>query len=221
MIKFKKPEGCTGCPLQNTGVGWCPDLLSIGPPEFTIYGEAPGKTEIEDGQPFVGKAGFVLKNWLMHAVPALKIAAERKRVSYKNILHCLPPENHGRPYPSGEDRRGAESQCGQFRSPDTDAPTVILCGEIPQRWFFGPELDAEDASDRSIGREAKGVMGRIGRVYERDGRRYVFAPHPAFVLRQPSLVTHGQRALEIAVNQTPELEPYYMPWEMAMEQLAS
>lgn len=214
----QKPSGCVGCPLADAGKGFCPDQL-VPNPEYTIYGEAPGSTEIGVGRPFEGKAGFVLKNWLMHAVPALKIAAERKKVSYRNILHCLPPKVANRPYPTGAIKLEAEAQCGQYRSPDIDAPVVILCGEVPQRWFFAEELDAEDATDRSLGREAKGVMGRIGRVYEKNNRKYVFAPHPAFVLRQPALVTHGQRALEIAVGQSKELEPDYQNWERAMEEL--
>jgi uracil-DNA glycosylase family 4 len=213
-----KPQKCSGCPLSETGKGFCPDLL-VPNPEYTIYGEAPGTTEIGVGRPFEGKAGFVLKSWLMHAVPALKIAAERKRISYRNILHCLPPLKSGRPYPTGPTRESAEAHCGQYRSPDIDAKVVILCGEVPQRWFFGTELDAEDATDKSLGRELKGVMGRIGRVMEKNGRKYVFAPHPAFVLRQPALVTHGQRALEIAVGQSQEVTPDYQQWDRAMEEL--
>lgn len=210
---------CEGCPLAQTGKGFCPDQL-VSKPEYTIYGEAPGTTEIQKGRPFEGKAGFVLKNWLMHAVPTLKIAAERGRVSFRNILHCLPPVKAGRPYPTGKDRDAAEAHCAQFRSPELDAPVVILCGEVPQRYFFGEELDAEDAVSKSLGHDLKGVTGRIGRVYQKNDRTYVFAPHPAYILRQPSLMTHGQRALEIAVGSSQELEPTYMGWEIAMEELA-
>ena len=213
-----KPSGCVGCPLATTGKGFCPDQL-VTNPEYTIYGEAPGTTELNVGKPFQGKAGFVLKQWLMHSVPLLKIAEEKGKISYKNILHCLPPMKAGRPYPTGKDREEAEACCAQYRSPETDAKVVILCGEVPQRLFFKQELDTEDQSDRRIGHDLKGVMGRIGREYNKDGRRYVFAPHPAFILRQPALVTHGQRALEIAAGQTKVLEPSYLPWEMSMEQL--
>ncbi len=209
-----KPSTCSGCPLAESGTGFCPDLI-VKDADFTIYGEAPGTNEVEQHLPFIGKAGFVLKNWLMHSVPLLKIAQEKNRISYKNILHCLPPMKSGRPYPTGKDKEAAETQCAQYRSSE-DAKVVILCGEHSQRAFFGPELEGEDAVDRSQGRDAKGVMGRIGRTYELDGRTYVFAPHPAFILRQPSLVTHGQRALEIATKQTKVLEPSYTQWEAAM-----
>ena len=213
-----KPNTCSGCVLAESGQGFCPDLITPNA-EYTIYGEAPGTKEVEQGIPFVGQSGWILKNWLMHSVPLLKIAQEKNRISYKNILKCLPPLKAGRPYPSGKTREAAEAQCSQYRQSE-DAPIVILCGDIAQRAFFGPELAGEDALDRSLGHEAKGVLGRIGRVYERDNKRYTFAPHPAFILRQPALVTHGQRALEISTGQSKVLEPSYLPWEVAMEQLA-
>ena len=213
-----KPSSCTGCPLVSTGQGFCPDKL-VPTPKYTIYGEAPGITEIGVGRPFEGKAGFVLKQWLLRAVPTLHIADEKNHISYKNVLHCLPPTKQSRPYPTGKEREAAEAHCAQYRSPETDAETVILCGEVPQRLFFKAELEAEDASDKRLGRDLKGVMGRIGRTYEKDGRVYVFAPHPAYILRQPALVQHGQRALEIAAASDVVMTPEYLLWEAAVEQL--
>jgi uracil-DNA glycosylase family 4 len=186
-------------------------------PKFTIYGEAPGKVEITEGKPFQGKAGFVLKNWGMRVVPLLQLAAEKNQVSYRNILKCLPPEVQGRPYPKGEERQLAETHCAQYRQDDNDADVVILCGEIPQRYFFKDELAVEDAEDRDLGREVKGVGGRIGRVIEKEGRRYVFSPHPAWVLRQPSLVKHLQEALRIAVGTETVVEPELVPWNQAVK----
>ena len=204
--------------MATAGQGFCPDHL-VDHAEYTIYGEAPGSTEVALGKPFQGKAGFVLKQWLMHNVTQLKIAEEKGLISYRNVLHCLPPMKTGRPYPTGKDQKEAEAYCAQYRSPETDAPVVLLCGEHAQRLFFKAELEAEDASDKRIGHETKGVMGRIGRVYEREGRRYIFCPHPAYILRQPALITHGQRAFEIAVGSDQVLEPSYLPWGMALEQL--
>lgn len=208
---------CEGCPLYQTGRGFVPDQISAQE-EYVVFGEAPGTTEINEGSPFVGKAGFVLKNWLVRAVSPLQIALEKNRISFRNILHCLPPEQKGRPYPTGETRRAAEAHCRQYHS-EIKANIVILCGEVPQRFFFSEELEREDASDKRLGRDAKGVMGRIGRVYEKEGRRWVFAPHPAYILRQPALAQHGQMALKIAVGQDRELEPAYVGWNEALEAL--
>jgi uracil-DNA glycosylase family 4 len=215
---INKPAGCATCPLREKGKGFVPDEI-VPNAEFVLYGEAPGKSEVASGKPFQGQAGFVLKEWLMRAVPQLQLAKEKKKVSYMNVLRCLPPEIQGRPYPKGQEKVDAEACCSQYRD-NRMAPTIVLCGESPQRAFFGPELEAEDLIDRQLGREAKGVMGRVGRVYEKDGKRWVFAPHPAYILRQPALVAHGQEALRIAANTERVVEPDYVHWESAMGELA-
>lgn len=203
--------------MHDKGKGFVPDQLAPHA-DYILYGEAPGKNEIAEGKPFVGMAGFVLKNWLVRAVPQIQLAWERKKVSLMNTLRCLPPEVQGRAYPKGQERVDAERCCTQYRDMGT-AQTVILFGDSPQRYFFKDELDAEDAVDRQLGHDSKGVMGRIGRVYERDGKRFVFAPHPAFVLRQPALVQHGQQALAIATNTEHTVAVDYMAWDRAMAEL--
>lgn len=216
----QKPASCEACPLYTKGLGFVPDKLQPGA-EWLFIGEAPGKQEIEKGEPFVGKAGFVLMNWLIGVVPHIKLVHDRKKISFGNTLRCLPPEVQGRSYPKGEEKVQAESACRQF---DGDrlagVHTVVLFGESPQRAVFGKDLEDEDASDRRIGRDVKGVAGRMGRTYVREGRRWVFAPHPAWILRQPSLVEHGQACLHIASGQEKPVEVDYVPWDKAMEVLA-
>ena len=213
--KHQQLPSCEGCPLFAVGHGFVPDQI-VAHEDYCFFGEAPGSTEIVEGAPFVGQAGFVLKNWMIRQVSLLQLALEKGRVSFRNILHCLPPEVQGRSYPKGETRRQAEAHCRQYHS-EIKAPVVVLCGEVPQRFWFGPELEAEDQTDKRLGHDVKGVMGRIGRVYERDGKRWVFAPHPALVLRQPALVRHGQEALKIAVGMEKVMEPTYAPWETSIE----
>jgi uracil-DNA glycosylase family 4 len=216
-----KPQGCNGCPLQNKGQGFCPDKLSKKPAKYIFIGEAPGKNEIagNDPQPFVGKAGFVLKNWIIRAVPQIQLAEEKGAIQYSNTLRCLPPEVQGRPYPKGEEKFLAEAQCRQYDTFPETVETIVLFGDSPQRVWFGEELEAEDASDRRLGRDLKGVMGRVGREYEKNGKRWVFAPHPAFILRQPALVQHGQNSLKIAANTERLLEPDYVKWEEALQEM--
>ena len=214
---LQKPSGCSACPLRDKGKGFVPDQLAPNA-DYIMFGEAPGGTEVETGKPFQGRAGFVLKNWLIKSVPMLQLASERNKISYCNVLRCLPPEIQGRAYPKGEEKLQAEACCSQYLDMG-NAHTVILFGESPQRRFFGPELAAEDADDKRLGHDLKGVGGRIGRVIERDGKRFVFAPHPAWILRQPALVTHGQMALRIAVGAERMLEPEYVPWDRAIREL--
>ena len=210
-----KPSSCSGCVLEHTGKGFVPDEV-VAHPNYAIIAEAPGSTEVAQGKPLVGKAGFVLKSWIMKAVPQIQVAYEQQKVSLCNVLKCQPPmDKQGRPYPKGQERLDAEAHCRQYLNIG-NPKVVILCGETPQRYFFGPELEAEDAVDRVLGHDLKGVTGRIGRVYERAGIKYVFSLHPAFVLRQPSLVAHAQEAFKIAAGIDKTLDVHYVGWEQAM-----
>ena len=218
MPILSKPEGCSSCPLRDKGQGFCPDKVAPRA-KYLFVGEAPGKNEIVKGEPFVGKAGFALHNWLIHAVPLLKMAVERGDVTFGNTLRCLPPEVQGRAYPKGEEKTQAEAQCRQYDHFTPEIHTVVLFGESPQRAWFGEELHTEDITDRKLSHDLKGVSGRMGRVYLRDGKRWIFAPHPAWILRQPALVAHGQACLKIAANESTEVSVDYTNWDRAMGEL--
>ena len=135
------------------------------------------------------------------------------------VRNCLPTETQGRAYPRGEEKTLAEAHCRQYDNFGA-AHTIVLFGESPQRCWFKEELEAEDATDRQLGHAVKGVMGRVGRVMEKDGKRWVFAPHPAFILRQPALVSHGQQALRIACQSEEVATISYMDWDAAMREIA-
>ena len=215
-----KPQGCDGCVLQHKGIGFCPDKPAKNP-KYMLIGEAPGKNEVAVGEPFIGKAGYVLNNWLIRAVSTMQLAKEKGEITYANTLRCLPPEVQGRPYPKGEDRLIAEAHCRRYDIWPETVHTVVLFGDSPQRCFFGRELAEEDKTDQRLGHDLKGVMGRIGREYYKDGKRWVFAPHPAYILRQPALVQHGQMALQIVAKTDDILEPDYVKWDTAMEELCA
>ena len=218
-----KPAGCGECPLREKGLGYCPDKVAPKA-KYLFIGEAPGKHEIvhteqRPAQPFVGKAGFALHQWLIRAVPQLQVAVERGEVTFANTLRCLPPEIQGRPYPKGQEKLDAEAHCRQYDHFTDEITTVVLFGESPQRAWFKEELEAEDLTDRKLGRDIKGVAGRMGREYRKTGKRWIFAPHPAWILRQPSLVEHGQACLRIASGTDTEISVDYMGWEQAVEVL--
>lgn len=214
-----KPAGCDLCPLRDKGKGFVPDLIAKHGAKWALVGEAPGTHEVEEGEPFVGQAGYVLKEWLLKAVPSIKVAHERGQVTIMNTLRCLPPMIQGRPYPKGQEKLDAEACCRQYDAIGPEVHTLVLFGESPQRAFFGEELNAEDLADRKLGHDVRGTMGRVGRVIEREGKRYVFCVHPAYILRQPALVGHGQQALAIAANTERVLQVDYKGWDNALKEL--
>lgn len=76
-------EHCVGCPYRASS----PAIGPRGDPasRIVLVGEAPGKKEIDEGQPFVGPAGEVL--WEAIAEAGLHEA----EVFVVNALACRPP----------------------------------------------------------------------------------------------------------------------------------
>lgn len=79
-------EACHACPLGDTRTNV---VFGEGssPARVMIIGEAPGKNEDLQGEPFVGAAGKFLNELL--AVAGL----ERQDVFIANVLKCRPPSN--------------------------------------------------------------------------------------------------------------------------------
>lgn len=90
-MSLQKCERCGLCRTRTQAV-W-----GVGNPQTRVLlvGEAPGKNEDEQGEPFVGRSGQLLDKML--AVVDL----DRKRNIYiTNIVKCRPPENRD-PAPGG------------------------------------------------------------------------------------------------------------------------
>lgn len=79
-------ETCRACPLAD---GRTQTVFGVGNPEarVMIIGEAPGKNEDLQGEPFVGAAGKYLNELL--AIAGLR----REDVFIANVLKCRPPGN--------------------------------------------------------------------------------------------------------------------------------
>ena len=79
-------EACTDCRLAETRTNV---VFGVGAPDadVMIVGEAPGKNEDLQGEPFVGAAGNLL-NTLMR-----EVGIERDQIYIANVLKCRPPGN--------------------------------------------------------------------------------------------------------------------------------
>ncbi|MEM4739294.1 MAG: type-4 uracil-DNA glycosylase [Acidilobaceae archaeon] len=77
---------CTKCPLHMSRTQAVPGDGPINT-EIVLVGEAPGKSEDEQGKPFVGAAGKLLDKLLEIA------GLERSKVYITNVVKCRPPEN--------------------------------------------------------------------------------------------------------------------------------
>jgi uracil-DNA glycosylase len=130
--------------------------------DLLVVGEAPGATEDQQGQPFVGRAGKLLDAMLA------AINFERNQVFIANIVKCRPPDNRD---PSG----GEAAACRAYleRQIDLIEPKVILAvGRIAAQSLL--EIDLP------IGK----LRGTVHLMPQR-GLPLIVTYHPAYLLRSP------------------------------------
>ena len=88
---------CRACGL-HTVHGSLPVLSQARAPRVMLVGQAPGRTELSDGRPFLGQAGRTLFRWLARA--GVDEATVRERVYIAAVTRCYPG-----PSPSGRGDR--------------------------------------------------------------------------------------------------------------------
>lgn len=169
---LRKPEGCIGCALERKGQGFvpCSGMTNLASKRLLIQGEAPGRDEVDEGMPFVGKSG----NWLWKAI--LETAGvTRDECIVDNSLRCLPPAtSSGEFYPIGKVRSEAERQCRQYdvwAACPKHLPLLLLGGK---------------ATALRFGQES--IQKWNGHIADCGGRIAGCTFHPAAVLRQPNLL---------------------------------
>ena len=151
---------CTRCRLHG---GRSHLVFGVGRPdaELMFVGEAPGRDEDLQGEPFVGRAGQLLTR----IIEAIDL--RREDVYIANVIKCRPPQNRN-------PERDEVETCRPFLFAQIDAirPRVIVAlGSFAVRTL----LD----DDRLPISRAR------GRIYACRGAKLVPTFHPAFLLRSP------------------------------------
>ena len=150
---------CTRCPLCD---GRSNIVFGVGSDhaDLMFIGEAPGKDEDIQGEPFVGRAGKLLTD----IIKAMGLS--RDDVYIANIIKCRPPDNRN---PSKEEVEA----CITFliRQIAAIRPKVICTlGNVPAQTL----LDTN-----------QGITKLRGRFYEYQGVKLMPTFHPAYLLRNP------------------------------------
>ncbi|WP_299335947.1 uracil-DNA glycosylase [Haloplanus sp.] len=167
----------------------CPALVEsrsrivngVGPEDAALLfvGEAPGATEDERGEPFVGRSGTVLDDALRDA------GLDRSDVRITNCVRCRPPENR--------DPRAAElDNCASFLDREigrVDPDLVVTLGKVPGERLLDREV--------AVTREAGSVVdARI----DGQGRRVLVCLHPAATLYDGSQRDAFEEAIATAAD---------------------
>jgi len=158
-------EGCERCPDLVASRSRIVDGTGPDDPDLVFVGEAPGATEDEEGEPFVGRSGDVLDDALRDAGLA------REDVRITNCVRCRPPDNRD---PTTEEL----ANCRPYLEREIDLldpELVVTLGKVPGEHLLGRDVavtnEAGDIAEAEIGGERRCVM---------------LCAHPAATLYDPS-----------------------------------
>jgi len=176
--------GCTDCSLSE---GRTQIVFGVGNPaaDIVFIGEAPGREEDIQGEPFVGKAGKLLDRMLA------ALGLDRADVYIMNVVKCRPPGNR-------DPRPEEVAACSRWFEPQWRAinpKIVILLGRVASHEVL--ETNAPLSALRGRWHESRGVPVRA--TY-----------HPAYLLRSSGqkrrswedLLAVSRRYREICGNQS-------------------
>ena len=150
---------CEACELCKTRTQV---VFGVGDPEAEVLfiGEAPGKNEDEQGEPFVGRAGKLLDEMLA------MIGLQRENIYITNSVKCRPPENR-------DPLNTEKDACRGYlrRQVKLMRPKIIVClGRISAMEFI---------------REDFKISQEHGQFFDKNGTLMMALYHPAALLRDP------------------------------------
>jgi uracil-DNA glycosylase len=162
-------KGCPLCKLSRTRKNAVPGEGQLAA-KIMFIGEAPGRSEDEEGRPFVGRAGKILDEMLS------KTGIERSEVFITNIVKCRPPNNR---VPEDDEsvacRPYLERQLALIR------PKVIcLLGRTAYSSLLG----------------GGSITANRGKTVKKAGQKYFLTIHPAAAIYNKRLLSVLESDLE-------------------------
>ena len=151
---------CQKCRLAKTRTNV---VYGVGNPnaDLMFIGEAPGRDEDIQGEPFVGRAGQLLTD----IIKAMKLT--RDQVYIANVIKCRPPENRN-PEPDELDacRPYIKRQIALIQP-----KVIVTLGRFALQ---------------SLTEKAYSISNVRGQWLEVDGIKVMPTYHPAYLLRNPA-----------------------------------
>lgn len=161
-------SGCVDCGLSDTRTNV---VFGVGSPtaDLMFIGEAPGRNEDLQGEPFVGAAGRLLDKL------AAEVGIERDDVYIANVLKCRPPGNR-------DPREDEITACKGYLAQQIqliDPAVVMTLGNFASRLLL---------------KTTTGITRLRGTAYPWWGRHVVPTFHPAAALRGGEKVLNHMRS---------------------------
>lgn len=140
---------------------------------FMVVGEAPGANEVEQKEPFVGRAGNKMDE-VLH-----KIGVERNELYITNLVKIRPPDNR------------------DPKKDEIEAWAPLLEKEIEE---VNPEIiiTLGNFASRDMLNTKEGISSIHGRIFTRNGRKIMPVYHPAATLYDQSKTPEFEKDLRKA-----------------------
>ena len=158
----KKVSNCKDCELHKTRtqtVFGCGNQQS----DWLFIGEAPGKDEDLEGEPFVGRAGRLLNEVIF------SLGLKREEVYIANILKCRPPNNRD---PSQDEIQSCTTYLQQ-QIKMISPKIIIAVGRVAAQHLLNTDLTMA---------KLRGTVHSYGS----ESIPLITIYHPAYLLRSPS-----------------------------------
>ena len=160
--------GCVDCGLAETRTNV---VFGVGSPtaDLMFIGEAPGRNEDLQGEPFVGAAGRLLDKL------ASEVGIERDDVYIANVLKCRPPGNR-------DPREDEINACKGYLAQQIkliDPAVVMTLGNFASKLLL---------------KTTTGITRLRGTAYPWWGRHVVPTFHPAAALRGGEKILNQMRS---------------------------
>lgn len=132
---------------------------AVGPEDakFVLIGEAPGANEVEEGEPFVGRAGNRMDE-ILH-----KIGVDRDELYITNLVKIRPPDNRD----PKKDEIEAWEPLLKKELEEVNPEVVVTLGNFASKEIIGT---------------SKGISKIHGRTFRKNGWKIMPAYHPAATL---------------------------------------
>lgn len=150
---------------------------AVGPTDADVMliGEAPGANEVEEGEPFVGRAGNKMDD-ILH-----DIGVKRSELYITNLVKIRPPENRD----PKKDEIEAWAPLLEQEIKEVEPEIIVTLGNFPSRYM----LDT-----------SKGISKMHGRIFTREGQKIMPVYHPAATLYDRSKTPDLEKDLRKALD---------------------
>ena len=150
-------KACTNCPLHQTRTHAVPGEGPVGA-RVAFIGEAPGRDEDEQGRPFIGRSGQLLRRTIR------EVGLSEDEVFIGNVLKCRPPGNR-------DPQNDEIEACRHFLMAQLvliQPKVVVTLGRYSMNLLISPSLK---------------ISQDHGKHILKDGLLYLPTFHPSAILR--------------------------------------